>query len=76
MERDYTIKKTLKNGEVKEYTYRRTIKGTKKEVSPRQQLRYITNDLNQDMCAKILKFIDDEKKKEIPQIVPPEDGHQ
>lgn len=67
MERDHIVKKTLKDGTVKEYIYKRTIKGTKKEVSPRQQLRYITNDLNQDMCAKILKFIEDEKKKEIPQ---------
>lgn len=64
MERDHIYRKKMKDGTIKEYTYKRFNKGTKKEVSPRQQLRYITSELNQDMCAKVLKFIEDEKKKE------------
>lgn len=64
MERDKITRRTMKDGSVKEYKYKRIIKGTKKEVSNRQQLRYITSDLSQDLCGKILKFIEDEKKKE------------
>lgn len=64
METDSIARRVLKDGTVKEYHYKRKIKGTKKEVSPRQQLRYITSELNQDMCAKVLKFIEEEKKKE------------
>lgn len=60
----------MKDGTIKEYTYKRINKGTKKEVSHRQKLRYITSDLSQEMCAKILKFIEDENKKE--QIPAPE----
>lgn len=63
MERDHISRKTLKDGTVKEYKYKRIIKGTKKTISPRQQLRNVTSDLSQELCTKILKFIEEEKKK-------------
>jgi hypothetical protein len=64
MERDKITRRTMKDGSIKEYKYKRIIKGTKKEVSNRQQLRYITSNLSQELCGKLLKFIEDERKME------------
>jgi hypothetical protein len=65
MQKEYTIKKTLKNGTIKEYKVMRTLKGTKRPVSPRQQLRNIIEaGLSQEICAKLLIMANEEKEKE------------
>lgn len=43
----------------------RTLKGTKRPVSPRQQLRNIIEaGLSQEICAKLLALANEEKAKE------------
>lgn len=43
----------------------RTLKGTKRPVSPRQQLRNIIEaGLSQEICAKLLIMANEEKEKE------------